>query len=141
MAAGRSASIALLRVSVGGLFVVWGLDKFVNPGHAQAVSDAFYLGLLSHPSTVQISGVLQVSLGVLVIVGWLRRFLYPLQAVMAVLGAIAVWRSIIDPWGWYLESTNALFYPSLIIAGAALVLLTTQDMDHWSLDHKLHAKQ
>jgi hypothetical protein len=28
----------------------------------------------------------------------------------------------VDPWGWYLEGSSVLFYPSLIIFAAVLVL-------------------
>jgi hypothetical protein len=38
-----------------------------------------------------------------------------------------VWRSIVDPWGWYLTGTNALFFPSLIIFAGAVVLLAFRE--------------
>lgn len=37
-----------------------------------------------------------------------------------------VWRSIVDPWGWYLTGTNALFYPSVVIFAGVLVLLADE---------------
>ena len=40
---------------------------------------------------------------------------------------IGVWRSILDPWGWFLENTNALFFPSLTIFLAALVLIAHEE--------------
>ena len=48
--------------------------------------------------------------------------------------AIGVWKSIIDPWGWFLDGSNVLFYPSAIIAAAALLLWGTIDEDELALD-------
>jgi hypothetical protein len=45
-----------------------------------------------------------------------------------------VWRSIVDPWGWYLEGANVLFFPSLIIFAAALVLAAHRAEDALSVD-------
>ena len=45
-----------------------------------------------------------------------------------------MWRSIVDPWGFFLEGTNVLFYPSFIIVAAAMVLWGTQDDDVYSVD-------
>ena len=36
--------------------------------------------------------------------------------------SIGVWKSIVDPWGWFLDGSNVLFYPSAIIAAGALLL-------------------
>lgn len=48
--------------------------------------------------------------------------------------ARGVWKSIVDPWGWFLEGSNVLLYPSLIVLAAALVLQTFQEEDPLSLD-------
>lgn len=52
---------------------------------------------------------------------------------------IGVWRSIVDPWGWYLDGTNALFFPSLIVFAATLVLLAFRDEDRLALDGRFGA--
>ena len=46
------------------------------------------------------------------------------------LTAIGVWKSILDPWGWVLEGSNVLFYPSAIVLSASLVLWAFMDEDH-----------
>ena len=52
----------------------------------------------------------------------------------ALITAIGVWKSIIDPWGWFLEGSSVLFYPSAIIAAGALLLWGTMDEDEMALD-------
>ncbi len=121
------AARAMLRVSIGYLLVIWGVDKLVNPAHGLAVSDRFYLGAFTFPGLVSVFGLAELILGGLVIVGVWRRYTYPVVVVIAAITTAGVWRSIADPWGWYLQGANALFYPSLIILAASLVLLA----DEW----------
>lgn len=114
---------ALLRISLGYLMVIWGVDKLVDPAHGLAVSNRFYFGLFSAPWLMTGFGVMQLILGGLVMAGLWRRYTYPLVAVITGMTLVGVWRSIVDPWGWYLTGTNALFYPSLVIFAAAVVLV------------------
>ncbi len=120
----------LLRLSLGYLLVIWGVDKLVNPAHGLAVSSRFYFGLFGLPWLMTAFGVAQVTLGALVMAGLWKRYTY--FAVVAITGmtVIGVWRSILDPWGWWLTGSNALFYPSLIIFAAALVLLVEDTPTH-----------
>ncbi len=128
-------SLLLLRISIGLLFVIWGLDKLVNVQHAVNVSDAFFLGIFSVPVLLNIYGVIEILIGVLVILGWFRRFTYPVVILISLVTALGVWKSIIDPWGWIFEGTNALFYPSLIILFASFVIYAFRDEDIKALDN------
>ncbi len=130
----RDFSMLLLRVTMGGLTVFWGLDKLVNVEHSVAVADAFYLGIGASAFFLQAFGVAQTALGVLIVVGLYRRYAYPPLVLISLATALGVWRSIVDPWGWALEGTNVLFYPSIIILAASLVLLGFQQEDAWSMD-------
>lgn len=129
----------LLRVSIGWLLVVWGLDKLVNVEHGQRVAEGFYLGLGSSVGVLTALGVLQIALGALVVLGLWRRRTYPVMFVVLLVTALAVWKSILDPWGWVLEGANALFYPSFIIVAGAMALLGTVDEDELALDTRLGA--
>ncbi|MBD3275980.1 MAG: DoxX family membrane protein [Candidatus Marinimicrobia bacterium] len=133
----RDFSILLLRVSIGLLLVFWGLDKLVNTEHAMAVSDTFYLGLFSQAVLLKIFGVVETLIGIVIILGIWRKYSYPLMILMNAVSALGVWKSIVDPWGWYLQDTNVLFYPSLIILAGSLVLLAFLEFDNVALDIKL----
>lgn len=130
----KAKSLLLLRISMGLLLILWGLDKLVNVEHAVRVSETFYLGILTGPALWSILGVLEVLLGLAVVAGLWRRYAYPALLIVTGASLLGVWRSIIDPWGWYLEGTNVLFFPSLIIFAAALVLLAFRDEDELSAD-------
>jgi uncharacterized membrane protein YphA (DoxX/SURF4 family) len=110
--------------------VIWGVDKLVNVQHGLTVSEHFYLGAFSSATLLTAFGVAQTALGALVLLGVGRRYAYPL--LLAVTGAtlLGVWKSVVDPWGWYLEGANVLFYPSLIIFAASLVLWAFRGEDH-----------
>ena len=124
----------LLRVTTGWLLVLWGIDKFQNVAHGQAVADTYYFGIGTQAVVQQIFGGVEILLGALVVLGLLRRRVYPVMLVVLLITAIGVWKSIIDPWGWFLEGSSVLFYPSAIIAAAAFLLWGTIDEDEMSLD-------
>lgn len=130
----RDWTLLLLRVSLGLLMIWWGLDKLVNVEHGVRVAEGFYLGIGAAPALLQVFGVIQILLGLLVIIGLLRRFAYPALAAITLVTALGVWKSILDPWGWVLGRTNALFYPSLIIFAGALVMWAFIPEDTLSVD-------
>lgn len=130
----RGWSLLVLRVSLGLLMLIWGIDKVVNVEHGMLVSEHFYGGLFSIVSLLVAFGIVQMALGALIVVGWLLRWSYPALIAITAVTLLGVWKSIIDPWGWYLEGANVLFFPSLIIFAAALVLAAFRELDVSSLD-------
>ena len=126
----RSQSIALLalRASLGLLMIVWGADKLANPAHGVRVAEHFYFGLLGARALMPVLGGLQIALGVAVAAGH-RPTARCIPSLLAVTGLTlaGVWRSVLDPWGWYLSGTNALFFPSLIVFAGALVVWAFRD--------------
>ena len=126
--------LLLLRVTTGWLLVLWGIDKLQNVAHAQAIAETYYFGIGTQVIVQQVVGVLEILLGAMVILGRHRRKLYPVMLVVLLFTAIGVWESIIDPWGWFLDGSNVLFYPSAIIAAGALLLWGTIDEDELALD-------
>ena len=118
----QARALLALRISLGLLMVVWGADKLVNPAHGMRVAERVYFGLPSPRALMPLLGIAQCALGVLVMLGVRQRVTLTALALITGLTLAGVWRSIIDPWGWYLPGTNALFFPSLIIFVGTLVL-------------------
>lgn len=127
-------TLMLLRVSLGWLLVIWGADKVFNVEHGMAVANKFYFGFLAAEGALQVAGVLQILLGLAVVVGFARRWAYPVQVLFNAASLLAVMQSVIDPWGWVFADSNALFYPSLIIFAASLLLIAYRDEDKLVLD-------
>lgn len=127
----------LLRVTIGWLLVLWGIDKFQNVEHGQAVAEAFYFGIGTQAVVQQVFGAVEILLGALVVLGLWRRRAYPVMFAILMITAIGVWKSILDPWGWFLDGSQVLFYPSAIIAAGALLLWGTINEDEMTLDVRL----
>jgi putative oxidoreductase len=130
----RALAFLVLRLSIGLLMVVWGLDKLVNPAHGLAVSEGFYFDLFTLPAVLPWFGAFQIGIGILTMLGLGRRYVYPILLLITGTTLVGVWRSIVDPWGWYLEGGNALFFPSLIIFAAVAVLAVSRGSDSLALD-------
>ena len=136
----KAYSLLFLRVSTGLLVVMWGLIKIMKPEAAIGVSNKYYGGSVSMEALQMPWGALQVIVGLLVILGLMRRFAYPLQAAILCLGALAIWKYLLDPFGMYLLAqgdNQVLFFPSLAVAAATLVIWAFKDEDRISLDVKL----
>lgn len=130
----KSRALLLLRISLGLFLVIWGLDKLVNVEHGLTVSEKFYMGAFNSALLLKAFGVVQVAAGIAIVLGVARRIAYPLLLAVTATTLLAVWRSIIDPLGWYLKGGNSIFYPSLIIFAAAIVLWAFRDEDRLALD-------
>lgn len=130
----RRWSLLLLRLSIGLLVFWWGLDKITNVEHAVQVSDAFYLGILSHPAMLPVLGGLQMLVAVAYIVGFQRRWADPVVLLINTGSLLGVWRSVVDPFGHFMEGTNALFFPSLTVFAGCLVLIAFRNEEELVLD-------
>lgn len=129
-------SLLLLRLSVGGLMVYWGIDKLVNVSHGLTVAEKFYAGVVSGAGVMHAFGALQIVLGILVMIGLARRVAYPLLLLVTGTTLLAVWKSIVDPFELLLDGGNLIFYPSLIIFAAGLVLIAFREEDSMTWDRR-----
>lgn len=130
----QAYTLLLLRISLAGLLLFWGANKLLNVENSAAISNKFYFSFMSTDILLYAFGTGQIIIGLLILAGWFRRFTYPLQIAINGASLIVVFPSIIDPLGWYLASTNILFYPSLIIFASSLLLLAFQREDRFSFD-------
>ena len=130
----NAIALLFLRVSIGWLMVVWGVDKLTDPAHGQAVAESFYLGLGSGGTFLTVGGVFQVLLGLATVLGVFRRLTWPVLAVVNGITLVAVWKSIVDPWGFFLEGGNLVFYSSAVIFAGILVGWSAIEEDSLALD-------
>lgn len=135
----KAASLLFLRVGTGMLLVLWGLIKLSAPDAAIGVSNTYYGGMVSMAALQAPWGAVQVATGTLVMLGLFRRIVYPLQAAMLCVGALAIWKYLLDPFGLYLlsqEDSQILFFPSLCVAAATLVIWAFRADDRLALDRR-----
>ena len=134
----KALSLLLIRISTGMLLVLWGLLRVRSPETGQGLANKYYGGLLDS-STLQLGlGWAEVALGVLIILGFLRIIVYPVQTLVLGVGLVFIWKHILDPFGLYLfaedEKANLLFFPSTTVFFATLVLLAFREYDRFSVD-------
>lgn len=135
----RALSLLLLRTTTGLLLIVWGIVRLGAPEMGAHVSDKYYGGLGNSTIVQTVWGGALAVIGLLCVLGLWRRIAYPAQAVVLVTGALSIWRYLLDPLGLYLltrETSQILFFPSLGMAAATLVLLAFRDDDALTLDRK-----
>lgn len=140
----KPASLLLLRLGTGLLLTLWGGLRVISPTAGPGLANKYYGGIFDLQSVQIAFGVAEAIIGLLVAVGLFRRVNYLLQAFILIPGAMVLWRYLLDPLGLYLldqESSQILFFPSIAIAAAALVLLAFRDEDRWSLDHNLMVRR
>ena len=136
----KSLSLLFLRVSTGLLCMIWGVIRIGAPKIGAGVNGKYYGGILAGEMYQYIWGGILLIVGLMTILGLMRKYAYPLQAVILCSGALAIWKYLIDPLGLYLldkESAQVLFFPSLGMAAATLVLIAFRQEDRVALDVKL----
>lgn len=139
----KALSLLFLRVSTGLLCVIWGLIRVGDPAVGAKVNGKYYGGILSGETVQYVWGGFLLIVGLLVILGLLRRYAYPLQAAILCVGALGIWKYLLDPLGLWLldrETAQVLFFPSLAMAAATLVLIAFRDYDAIALDAKFGRK-
>lgn len=133
----KALSLLLLRIGTGLLLVLWGSLRIMSPEAGPGLANKYYGGLLDLQAIQIAFGAAEVAIGALVVLGLFRRIAYLLQALILVPGTLMLWRYLLDPLGQYLldeESSQILFFPSITVAAATLVLLAFRDEDRLSLD-------
>lgn len=136
----RPLSLLLLRLGTGLLLILWGSLRMTAPAAGPGLADKYYSGLMNAQAVQVAFGAAEVAIGALVVLGLFRRIAYPLQALILVPGALMLWRYLLDPLGMWLldeESSQILFFPSITVAAATLVLIAFRGQDSLSLDSKL----
>jgi len=137
MTALKPVSLLLLRTGTGLLLMLWGGLRLMSPEAGPGLAEHYYSGFMGAAAIQTAYGAAEVLIGLLVVLGMFRRVVYPLQALVLVLGALVLWRYLLDPMGVYLlsrEDSQILFFPSITVAAATLVLLAFRNDDRLALD-------
>lgn len=131
----KAWTLLFLRFGTGMLLVLWGIVRLTAPEAGAKVSQKYYAALGASDLAQTGWGAALVVVGTLCILGLWRRYSYAAQAVVLVSGALSIWKYLLDPFGNYLiEEGQILFFPSLAMAAATLVLIAFRADDRLALD-------
>jgi hypothetical protein len=114
-----------LRLSIFLVFLMWTLDKFLNPDHAAAVFENFYrIGGLGQSVFLAI-GALQMAIILGFVLGIEKVWTYGAVLGMHTVSTLSSYRQYLNPF----EGSNLLFFAAIPMLAAcyALFSLRTQD--------------
>jgi hypothetical protein len=118
-----SLSLLLLRLTLGGVFMVWAFDKVLNPDHGAAVLEAFYgLAGIGEP-IIRAIGVVQGAIVLGFLAGAARKWTYGAVLIMHLVTTLVSWRAYLEP----LE--NILFFSAWPMLGGLVALFLLRDYD------------
>ncbi|MEX0941558.1 MAG: hypothetical protein WD002_03345 [Pseudomonadales bacterium] len=116
-------ALLALRVTVFIVFLLWTLDKFVNPGHAGAVYERFYLIGGLGELVFLIIGLAEMVLILAFLAGVYKRWTYGVVLVIHAISTLSTWQLYLDPFN------NLLFFAAWPMLGACWALYLLRDAD------------
>jgi len=117
-------SLLVMRLTIAAFLMVWVVDKFLVPEHAQRVFENFYA---SSPSPVMlfIFASLQLAIVLAFATGVLKTLSYGAVLLMHSVSTLASWKVLINP----LEVPNILFWAAIPVLGSMIALFILREHD------------
>ncbi len=129
-------SLLMIRAGIATVFLMWTIDKFINPGHAAAVFKKFYMiPSLSNVAAYVIGGM-QMVIILAFLAGYLRTWTYGIVLGLHAISTFSSWGKYIDPWTY----PNLLFFAAIPMLAACVALWLLRDLDTYSVDALLTKK-
>ena len=122
--------LLLLRLGIAAVFLMWTIDKFVNPGHAAKVFEKFYKVPGLNTTMAYVVGAIQMALVVAFLVGLFRTWTYGLILIMHAISTFSSWAQYLDPWTY----PHLLFFAAIPMLSACVALFMLRRFDIYSLD-------
>jgi uncharacterized membrane protein YkgB len=118
-------ALLLLRVSIFVVMLVWTLDKFINPGHAAAVYEKFYLlGGLGKELMYGVGAIELIILAGFICGAW-KRITYGTVLALHTISTLASYKQYLAPY----DGANILFFAAWPMLAACITLYLLRDRD------------
>lgn len=116
-------SLLLLRLGIAIVMGIWTADKFVNPGHGQAVLEHFYGMGDAGVTVVTLIGLAQVIVVTLFTIGLFKTWSYGAILLMHGITTLASWKQYLDAFD------NLLFFAAWPMLAACITLFLLRKFD------------
>ena len=123
-------SLLLIRLGITSVFLMWTLDKFVNPEHAAAVFKKFYMVPSLSSSLAYGVGAIQLALVLAFALGAMRNITYPIILILHGISTFSSFRQYADPWTY----PHLLFFAAIPMLAACFTLWLLRRYDDYSID-------
>ncbi|MGR0278061.1 hypothetical protein ACUM5Y_03320 [Marinomonas dokdonensis] len=114
-----------LRLGVFIVFLMWTLDKFVNPGHAAVVMKVFYSVPNLSENIAYLLGAAQLALVISFLIGFQKRWATLIILIMHLSSTLVSFGRYMDPWG----PSNLLFFAAWPMLAATITLYLLREYD------------
>jgi len=122
-------ALLLLRLSVFLVMLMWTLDKFINPDHAAAVYQNFYLISGLNNQLFYIIGAIQLIIILGFVAGFQKRWTYLLVLFFHAVSTFSSFPKYLAPFD------NLLFFAAWPMLAACFTLYYLREMDTlWTVD-------
>ena len=126
-------SLLLIRIGVAVVFIMWTVDKLLNPEHAARVFATFYMIDSLSVTASYIIGTVQMIVVLAFLAGAAKKYSYMAVFVMHLISSLSTYERYFDPW----TGTNLLFFAAVPMLAGSWALWSLRDHDTlFSLDTK-----
>lgn len=122
--------LLLLRLGVGIVFVMWTMNKLINPENAAAVFTKYYHLQSLSLYFVYLVGTLQTIVVLAFVLGALRPYSYSAILILHGFSTLSSYKQYLDPW----TAPHLLFFAAFPMLAACITLLLLRDCDQFSVD-------
>jgi hypothetical protein len=119
-------SLLMLRMTVALVMLVWIFDKFLNPQHAAAVFEKFYLLSGLGSGIIYAIGAMEVVIVGGFLIGYKKRISYGTVLLLHAISTFSSYKQYLAPY----SGSNILFFAAwpMLAACLALYLMRNQDV-------------
>jgi uncharacterized membrane protein YkgB len=121
----QSLALLLLRISVFIVMLVWTLDKFINPNHAAAVYEKFYLLGGLGKEIMFVAGVIELVILAAFVCGVWKRMSYGAVLAFHTISTLSSYKQYLAPY----DGPNILFFAAWPMLAACITLYLLRDRD------------
>ncbi len=119
-------ALLYMRFGVGIVFLMWTIDKLMNPDHAARVFAAFYMIPSLSVMASYLIGSLQLLVVMAFLTGTLKKYSYLLIFVMHLVSTLSTYERYFDPW----TAQNLLFFAAFPMLAACWALWSLREQDY-----------
>ena len=125
-----AACLLFMRLGITSVFLMWTIDKFINPEHAAKVFEKFYMISSLSTSLAYGVGAIQLLVVVAFALGALRNITYPIILVLHGISTFSSFKQYLDPWTY----PHLLFFAAIPMLAACFTLWLLRRYDDYSID-------
>lgn len=116
--------LAALRLSIGVFFLVWSLQKVLDPESAQRVFENFYVAIPAETAVLLI-GIAQTAVVLAFMAGLFKTWTYGALTAMHAVSTLSTLERLANPY----QPPNALFWAAVPVLAALVLLWVMRDRD------------